>query len=274
MTHRTLILLALTTILFAACNDTTRRKKYSITESFINYDSSKGQVGKTFKYAYEEYNADSNLIYQEIYTNSTDNFSDMWGKLKEIRNLFYSGRLQTKQIIEIKIPYISPEGGGDKDSYTYSYEYNAKNLTKILFNKKPIEEYRYDSNNHQIERRISSKANIPDYYRFIYRNGLKIGAIHYVADSIVGTDSLTYDKNNKHIGTFSRYKNGNMSDTLIERNSRGQVIEKKWRAYFKTYTDYPFYNTNKYVYDNFGRLIKIEYYLANELKTIHQFNYN
>ena len=73
MTLRNLILLFFTTLLFAACFDMTRHKKYSITQSFISYDSSdnsKGQEGKKFKYAYEEYNADSNLIYQEIYTNT------------------------------------------------------------------------------------------------------------------------------------------------------------------------------------------------------------
>ena len=253
----------------------TRHKKYSITESFISYDSSdnsKGRQGKKFKYAYEEYNADSNMIYQEIYAN-TDYFGDMWGKLMQKGNLVYSGKLKMKETIEIKTAYISPKGGGDKGSYTYTYEYSGQNLSKRLYNNKPVEEYQYDGSNNQIERRIINNLNIPEYYRFTYRNSVKIEAQHFVADTIIGTDTFIYDNNNRHIETISRWKDRRMFDTLIKRNDQGLIVEKKWREYFQPYSDAPFYDVNKYFYDNTGRLLKIEYYSDNKLKTVYEFEY-
>ncbi len=276
MTLRNLILLLFAIMLFAGCFDMTQHKKYSITEFFISYDSSsnsKGQQGKRFKCAYEEYNADSNMIYQEIYAN-TDYFGDMWGKLMQQVNLSYNGKLKMKATIEIKTVYISPEGGGDKGSYTYTYEYNGNNLSKLLYDNKPVEEYQYDRNNNQIERKIINKLNTPEYYRFTYSNSVKIKVQYFVADTIVGTDTLIYDKNNRHIETISRYENGKMTDTVITRNNEGKIIEKKWREYFQSYSDYPFYNVNKYFYDNSGRLLKIEYYLDTKLKTVYEFKYD
>lgn len=276
MTLRNLILLFFTIMLSVGCFDMTWHKKYSITEFFISYDSSgnsKGQQGKRFKCAYEEYNADSNMIYQEIYANA-DYFGDMWGKLMQQANLSYKGKLRTKATIEIKTAYISPEGGGDIGSYTYTYEYSGNNLSKLLYNNKPVEEYKYDRNNNQIERRIINKSNTPEYYRFTYRNGVKVGVQYFIADTIMGTDTFIYDKNNSHIETISHYKNGEMLDTVIKRNNDERIIEKKWREYFQSYSDYPFYNVNKYFYDNNGRLLKIEYYFDNKLKTVYEFKYD
>jgi hypothetical protein len=280
MTLRNIILLFLASMIFAACLDKTRHKKYSITESFISYDSSdnsKGQEGKKFKYAYEEYNADSNLIYQEIYTN-TDCFGDMWGKLKRKTNSFYNGKLKTKETIEVKIDYISPTDMGSKGAYTYTYEYNENKLSKIFYDNKAVEEYQYDINGNQIERKIINKSNIPEYYRFTYRNNLRIKSQYFVSDTIVRTDTLIYDKNNRPIETIS-YENGEAShargcDTVIKRNNDQQIIEKEWKEYFLSYSDGPFYDVNKYSYDNRGRLLKIEYYSDNKLKTVYEFEYD
>jgi len=276
MTLRNLILLFLTPVLFAACFDITRHKKYSITESFISYDSSdnsKGQEGKKFKYIYEEYNADSNIIYQEIYAN-TDFYGDRWGKLRRKSNFFYNGKLKTKETIEVKFDYIMPQDMGSKGSYTYTYEYSGKNLSKMLYDNKPVEEYQYDRNGNQIERKIINKSNTPEYFRFAYRNSLKINAQYFVSDTIIGTDTLIYDKNNRHIETISHYQQGKMSDTVIKRNNEGQIIEKKWREYYQSYSDSPFYNVNKYTYDDNGRLLKIEYYFDDKLKTVYEFEYD
>ena len=281
MRLRNLILLFFSTMFFASCFDMTRHKKYSITESFISYDSSdnsKGHEGKKFKYAYEEYNADSNLIYQEIYMN-THSYGDMWGKLRRKSNFFYNGKLKTKETIEVKIDYISPEDLGSKGSYTYTYEYSGKNLSKLLYDNKPVEEYQYDRYGNQIERKIINNSNIPEYYRFTYHNDLKIKSQYFVSDTIIGIDTFIYDKNNKRIETISRYGNGELSnirgrDTVIKRNNAEQIIEKKWREYFLSYSDVPFYNVNKYFYDNSGRLFKIEYYFDNKLKTVYEFEYD
>jgi hypothetical protein len=283
MTLRNVILLFLASMIFTACFDKTRHKKYSITESFISYDSSdnsKGEEGRKFKYAYEEYNADSNLIYQEIYTN-TDLYGDMWGKLKRKSNFFYNGKLKTKETIEVKIDYISRADMGSKGSYTYTYEYKGNSLSKILYDNVPVEEYQYDSNGNQIERKIINKSNIPEYYRYTYRNSLIIKSQCLVADTIIGSDTLIYDKNNKHIETISRYGNGELpdirgrgSDTVIKRNNEEQIIEKKWKEYFLSYPDGPFYDVNKYFYDSSGRLLKIEYFFDNKLTTVYDFEYD
>jgi hypothetical protein len=281
MTHRNIILLFFASMIFAACFDKTSQKKYSITQSFICYDSSDnstGQEGRKFKYAYEEYNADSNLIYQEIYMN-TDNYGDMWGKLKRKSNFFYNRKLKTKEAIEVKIDYISPTDMGSKGSYSYTYEYKGNSLNKILYDNMPVEEYQYDRNGNQIERKIINKSNIPEYYRYTYRNNLKIKSQYLVADTIIGSDTLIYDKNNKHIETISRYGNGELSnirgrDTVIKRNNEEQIIEKKWKEYFLSYPDGPFYNVNKYSYDSDGRLLKIEYFFDNKLRTVYDFEYD
>ena len=65
-----------------------------------------------------------------------------------------------------------------------------------------------------------------------------------------------------------------MFDTVIKRNNQGLIIEKKWREYFQSNPNAPFYDVNKYVYDNNGRLIKIEYFLDNKLKTVYEFKYD
>ena len=66
--------------LLSACSDSTQKKQYSITTYFTSFDSSSnsmGNEGKKFKYSYEEYNSDSNLIYQELYA-TTDRFGNDW----------------------------------------------------------------------------------------------------------------------------------------------------------------------------------------------------
>jgi uncharacterized protein affecting Mg2+/Co2+ transport len=276
MTLRNLILLLFAIMLFAGCFDMTRHKKYSMTEFFTSYDSSsnsRGKQGKRFKYAYEEYNGDSNMIYQEIYAN-TDYFGNMWGKLMQKANLYYKGKLKMQATIEVKTAYLMSQGGGDIGSYRYTYEYKGNNLSKLLYANKPVEEYQYDPNNNQTEIKFINKSNTPQYDRFIYHNSVKISAQYFVADTIVGRDTLIYDKNNRHIETISGSKNGQTTDTLITRNNEGRIIEKKWKYYFQPYSDYPFYDVNKYFYDNTGKLVKIEYYSDKKLKTVYEFEYN
>lgn len=250
-----------------------------MTESFISYDSSdnsRGRAGKKFKYAYEEYNRDSNIIYQEIYMN-TDEYGNMWGKLRRKSNFFYDKKLITKVTIDVKIGVIYPGDMANKGTYTYTYEYTGEHLSKLLYDNKPVEEYQYDGNGNQIEIKFINKKNY--YSRFTYRNNLKIKAQYFVSDTIIGTDTLIYDRNNKLIETISRTGNGELSnirgrDTVIKRNNEGQMIEKKWREYFLSAPDEPFYDVNKYFYDGIGRLLKIEYFLDNKLTTVYEFEYD
>ena len=94
MTPRSSILLLLVPALLSACFDNTQKKKYSITTYFTSFDSSSnsmGNEGKKFKYSYEEYNSDSNLIYQELYA-TPDRFGNDWGKLFEKTKFYYNGK--------------------------------------------------------------------------------------------------------------------------------------------------------------------------------------
>jgi hypothetical protein len=52
------------------------------------------------------------------------------------------------------------------------------------------------------------------------------------------------------------------------------MIEKKWREYFLSAPDMPFYDVNKYFYDSNGRLLKIEYFFDSKLKTVYEFEYD
>jgi hypothetical protein len=94
MTLHNSILLLLVPALLSACFDSTQKKKYSVTTYFTSFDGSSNSMGKEgqkFKYSYEEYNSDSNLVYQELYA-ATNNFGDMWGKLFEKTKFFYAGK--------------------------------------------------------------------------------------------------------------------------------------------------------------------------------------
>ena len=39
----------------------------------------------------------------------------------------------------------------------------------MLYDNKPVEEYQYDRNGNQIERKIINKSNTPEYFHFAYR---------------------------------------------------------------------------------------------------------
>ncbi len=134
----------------------------------------------------------------------------------------------------------------------------------MLYDNKPVEEYQYDRNGNQIERKIINKSNTPEYFRFAYRNSLKINSQYFVSDTIIGTDTLIYEKNSRNIEPISHYQQGKMSDTVIKRNNEGQIIEKKWREYYQSYSDSPFYNVNKNTYT-----IMDDYLKSNIILTIN-----
>jgi hypothetical protein len=279
MKPRNLILLLFIVTLLSACFNMTSRKKYSITGYFASYDSSinsKGNAGKKFKYYYEEYNADSNLIYQELYATPDDDFGDMWGKLLQKTKTSYNGKQKMNDEMEFGIAYPPSEIGRGKGKGTYSYEYNGQQLIKLLYSKKLIEEYTYDKNSNQIERRIINKFNIPEYYRFAYNNGVKISTRHFVADTIIGTDTLIYDQNLRLIEKLSHDDTGLITEhRVIERNIKEQAIEEKWRKFAnREIIEDKFYNVNKYYYGNRGQRVKTEFYFDNKLRTIYEYKYD
>jgi hypothetical protein len=282
MPLRNSILLILFPVFLSACFVNTQKKKYTITTYFTSFDSSSNSMGKEgqkFKYSYEEYNADSNLIYQELYATPTNSFGNMWGKLFEKTTFTYNGKEKLKAEREFGISYQPNERG--KEAYTY--EHADGQLTKWLSGGKPIEEYKYNNRKEQVEKRIISRLNVPEYYHFTYNNGIKTNIQYFVADTIVRVDTLIYDASKRLIDKYSYDSKGQkIGHTLTIRNDKGQAIEDKWKEPFNGWRmrndgqliEEEFYQSNKYYYDSKGRHSKTEFYDIGKLNIVYEFVYN
>jgi len=285
MTLRNSILLLFIPTLLSACSDSTQKKQYSITTYFTSFDSSSnsmGNEGKKFEYSYEEYNSDSNLIYQELYA-TTDRFGNDWGKLFEKTKFYYNGKEKLRAEREFGIAYPPSEIGRGKGKGTYTYEYKDGLLIKWLSDGKPVEEYKYNNQKEQVEKRIINGLNVPEYYRFTYDNDLKIKTQYFVADTIVRIDTFVYDENKKLVEEYSYDSKGEkVGHRLTIRNDKGQAIEEKWREPYIGWRarndgqiiEDEFYQINKYYYDNKGRPTKTEFYDIGNLVTVYEFSYD
>jgi hypothetical protein len=283
MSLRNSILLLSIPIFLSACFDSTQKKKYSVTTYFTSFDSSSNSMGKEgqkFKYSYEEYNSDSNLIYQELYA-TTNNFGDMWGKLLEKTKFFYKGKDKIKAEIEFGTPYNKSDEWREKGKYIDTYEYSSNELSKWISDGKVKEEYAYN-NKKELEKQIIYSANILGYYHFTYSNGLKIKKQYFAADTIFLIDTFIYDKNNKLVDTYSYDSEGKtVGHRRIVRNDKGQAIEEKWKEPYIGWRarkdgqliEDEFYQINKYYYDSKGRSVKTEFYDIGNLKTVYEFKY-
>lgn len=279
------ILLLLIPTLVSACIGSTNKKKYSVTTYFISLDSSSnsmGKAGQRFKYSYEEFNADSNIVYQELYA-TTDNFGDMWGKLLERTKFYYEGTQKTKAEREFGIAYPPSEIARGKGKEIYSYEYKDGRLVKWLSDSKPIEEYRYDRQGNQVEKIVINGLNIPEYYRFTYSNGIKTGSQYFVADTLVRVDTFLYDNYKRLIENYTyNHKGEKAAHKLLIRNEKGQAVEEKWREGYDRWRmrnngqiiEDEFYQANKYYYDSKGRPLKTESYDLGKLMTIYEVRYD
>src|SRR5215813_7129664 len=108
MPLRNSIFLLLVPVFFNACFNSTKKKKYSVTIYFTSFDSShvsSKNLNKLFKYSYEEFSGDSNLIYKEQFTTPFNDDRD-WGKLSEKEKYFYNDKKKTKAEREFGI-YLS-----------------------------------------------------------------------------------------------------------------------------------------------------------------------
>ena len=280
MTPRYLILLLLLPTLISACSDT-RKKKYSITTYFTSFDSSGNSMGnhsKKFKYSYEEYNADSNLIYQELYA-TPDNFGNMWGKLFERTKFYYDRKEKIKSEIEFGISFRDYEKGKKTDKF----EYKEGLLSKWFSNGKLVEEYQYDNRGNLAETRVANVNSVPEYYRFTYENGLKTKFQYFVADTTYLIDTFIYDKNKKLVQKISFNGRGKKTDRRVFiRNELGQIVEEKWRNPFEGWRmrndgkiiEAEFYQTNKYYYDSKRSPIRAEFYEVGKLMVVYEFTYD
>jgi hypothetical protein len=265
----------------ASCSQTENEKKYSITTYFTNWDSSDKQRVRNFKYSYEEYNSDSNIIYQELY-GGTEYFDDMWGKLVEKSVTKYRGKEKVETKREFGIAFPDTEVGRGKGKESIKYEYSNGNLIKVFAGDSLIETYKYDNLNNQTEKREMNVFGISDYEKFYYRNGLKVKSIHFFADTISKVDTFIYDGAKKLIEQYTYNQKGDkIAHKLILRNKDGFPVEEKWRKGYDSWrsrnngeiVEDEFYQANKYHYDTKGRLLKTEYYDLGKLITVYEFVY-
>lgn len=288
MTLRNLILLVFISTLFSTCFDLAWHKKYSVTVYYTSFDSSyisSGNFGKKFKYSYEEYNSDSNLIYQELYTTNHES-DDNWGKLDEKTKFFYHGKQKIKAEIEGGTPYKKGDGWRDRYKETDTYEYIGGQLSKWLRNGMPHEEYKYNRLKEMIEKRVyfsSSDSSQMAGAHFTYANGLKIKAVYFPVDSLyTSVDTFIY-KNNKLVEKDSYTNKGKQTEhRVFIRDDKGRAVEEKWKDPYigwrynrngKIDND-EYYQINKYFYDDKGRQLKTEFYDIGYLMTIYEFKYD
>jgi hypothetical protein len=293
MRLRNSLLLLSIPILLSACFDSTQKKKYSVTTFFTSFDSahvSLKNLNKKFKYSYEEFNADSNLIYKEQFT-TTFNDDNKWGKLSEIEKYIYDGKKKIKADREYGIYLSNSQLGRGKGKGTYTYEYTNGELTKWLVDQKLSESYKYNRQKELVELHMyfGSDTSNSSYSVNTYFNGLKIRSEYFPFDSIhTSVDTFIY-KNNKLIEKNSFNKKG---DTTAHRvfilDGRGEVIEEKWKEPFLDWRqrengqwiNAEFNQGNRYFYDPRGRPIKTEYYRSDEhyglekLVTVYDFQYD
>lgn len=259
-------------VFLSACFNKTQNKEYSITTYVTTIEDvshSNNKLGQKFKYSYEEYNADSNLIYQELYS-TTDNIKDK-SKLTESTKFFYNAKQKIKE--------ENRWGNGNIKSVE-TYEYTNGQLTKMLLDGKAIEGYKYDEQGNLAERR---SMDFSIYDRYTYDNGVKTKTVLIEDDTIKNVESFIYD-NNKHLIEEYGYNNKGekVYHKLIIRNNKGQATEEKWRESYSEWRlynngmpiDSEFYESNKYYYDSLGRRLKTEYYDIGRLAIVYEFEYN
>jgi hypothetical protein len=272
--------LSLLSVFLISCVGSSHHK-YSHTTYFTSFDisaKSAGKSGRKFKLSFEQYNADSNLIYEELYANP-NNSVDFWGKLLDRTKYYYNGKQKVKAEREFGIAFRPSEHG----KVAYSYEWKDGLLAKWLVDGKPAEEYQYDKQKNQVEKRAINGLNVAEYYRFYYSDILKTKSQYFVADTLVRVDTFLYDTNKRLIETYTyNYKGEKTAHRVIIRNSKGQAVEEKWREGYEVWRMHDngeviqdeFYQANKYYYDNLGRPLKTEFYDLGKLMVIYDFEYD
>jgi hypothetical protein len=261
-------------VFFTACFKSTHNNKYAVTVYATNFDTASNSINeeqKRFKHSYEEYNADSNLVYQEWYS-TPNSITNTGAMLIEKTTFFYNGKQKLKAEREL-----------GKNKYIYTYEYTNGQLTKWLSNGELVEEYKYNDKNEQIEKRVFNGSKVSGYYRSLYNDALKSKTEYHFANTIVNSDTFIYDKHKQLIEKLSYNREGEKSGhRLIIRNNKGQMIEEKWKdPYYGWRTNKDgkmiheeFDQANKYYYDAKGRMLKKEFYDIGNLITVYEFEYN
>lgn len=290
MRNMTIPLLLLLSALFGACIGCTQAKKYSITTYFTSFDSSRvslKKLNKKFKYSYEEFNADSNLIYKEEFITPEYPDDKNWGKLVAKENWFYNGKRKTKA--EREYEYI--RNISNKGKETYTFEYVDGELTKWLKDNRLYEAYQYNSQK-ELAMQITyffSDSSKPDTTIYTYSKGLKIRSELFPYDSANGSIVTFVYKNDKLIEENSLNKRGDTTaHRVFIRDKNGKVKEEKWKEPFLDWrkrengqwSNAEFNQGNRYFYDQQGRPIRTEYYQLDEhyrsekIITVYEFQYD
>ncbi len=277
MTIRNAILVVLIPVLLSACFDSTQKKKYSVTTYFTSFDSSYvslNNLGKKFKYSYEEFNSDSNLIYIEQFTTPFDDDNN-WGKLSEREKYFYNGKKKIKAEREFGIYLSNSQIGRGKGKGTYTFEYTDGALSKWFVDQRLYEAYQYNKQKELIKlyRYFGPDTSKPAYIINSYSNGLKMTSEYFPFDSInTSIDAFVY-KNGKLVEKNSFNKKGDTTEhRIFIRDDSGKVKEEKWKEPFLDWRkrengewiNAEFNQGNRYFYDSKGNQVRTEYYRLDE----------
>jgi hypothetical protein len=160
-----LFLLLSAAALFAGCFDPSNSRKYTISSYFTSFDSTSNKKGQRFKYSYEIYNSDSNMIYQELYADP--GYPDTeWGKLYERSTIVYDGKRMKKKIRAYGLAFPEKQTG----TVVYKYEYEKDQVTKCSTIGQLPAPHRPDSWNEQMGKktiydRLNRKKRIESYDR-------------------------------------------------------------------------------------------------------------
>lgn len=293
MTLRSSIFLLLIQILFSGCFNSTQKKKYSVTTYFTSFDSSHAalkNLNVKFKYSYEEYNADSNLIYKEQFTTPFEDDKD-WGKPAEKEKYFYSDKKKTRVEREFGIYLSNSQIGRGKGKGTYTFVYTDGELSKWFIDNQLYESYKYNRQKELIElhRYFSPDTSNSPYVINTYFNGLKIKSEYFPSDSVnTSIDTFIYKDNRLIEQNSYNKKRDTTAHRIFIRDKNGKVQEEKWKEPFLDWRkrengewiNAEFNQGNRYFYDSRGRQIKTEHYRFDELYrsekliTVYDFQYD
>lgn len=254
-------------IMMLACNKG-RKAAYTVTTYYTSFDSSSsmsGKKGKPVKYSYEEYDKDSNLILEELY--SIDD-SNTWGHLQRSAKMYYEDGYKIRE-----------ESGVGKWKVVNSYEYEGGKLKRRLKNGNLYEEYDYDKEGNLV--RIKSKEH-NSFCLYNYQRGLKTSSVCFSADTLNSSDTFIYDKNNYLIEEqyFDSKRNMTFRTSYI-RDGNGRLMEERsrnpgeWRMRGDgEIVDLEFYKVIKRSYDSKGRQIRVEVYDLGILMDLYEMRYS
>jgi len=273
MPTRSRFLLLLTLFVLSIGSACREKGKYAVTVYFTSYDSGSWRtidcpekLGKKFMYSYEEFNADSNVVFAEYYTDKDPRSGSCgyWGgKPLQIWQTKWRG----KEKLSAKVDYIQTliNVGRAYRHAQYSYQYRDGLLVRLLSKDQTVEAYDYNDHKQMIEKQEYYNKTAQRTTRYSYNNaGKKTTETIFCPSRLYTRDTFLYDKNNRLIEQKRFDSTGRlMGDRQIIRDATGRSVIGKgnedadWAGWD---------GETRYYYDRAGYVTKEDYYSEGKLK--------